>query len=226
MTLLNEQLILQAWNHNASPWIEALESREIASRELVTNRAILEAVPDIPSVNVLDLGCGEGWLSRALNELGREVIGVDAVPMFLETAKAKGGGDFKLCRYEHICRRTVGTTVDLAVANFSLLGRQSVELAFRRLRPLLNYGGHFVVQTLHPHVTCGDHAYKDGWREGSWAGVSERFKEAAPWYFRTLESWLKLFSDTGYSLTQIKEPINPETNKPASVIFIAQKVDL
>lgn len=226
MTLLNEQLILQAWNHNASPWLEALEAREISSRELVTNQAILETLQDIPSHTVLDLGCGEGWLSRALAAEGREVTGVDAVPMFLETAKAKGGGDFKLCRYEHICRRTVGSTIDLAVANFSLLGRQSVELAFRRLRPLLNYGGHFVVQTLHPHTSCGEQPYQDGWREGSWTGISERFKEAAPWYFRTLESWHKLFADTGFKLIQIKEPVNPQTHKPASIIFVAQKIDI
>lgn len=226
MTLLNEQLILQAWNHNASPWIEALEAREIASRELVTNHAILETLQDIPSHTVLDLGCGEGWLSRALADEGRKVVGIDAVPMFLETAKAKGGGDYKLCRYEHICRRTVGSTVDLAVANFSLLGRQSVELVFRRLRPLLNYGGHFVVQTLHPHTSCGDLPYKDGWREGSWAGISERFKEAAPWYFRTLETWLQLFGKTGYQLVMIKEPLNPKTQKAASIIFVAQKIDV
>jgi len=77
------------------------------------------------------------------------------------------------------------------------------------------------VQTLHPVIACGDLPYKDGWRAGSWAGFSDDFTDPAPWYFRTLETWVALIASSGLKLTQIREPIHPKTDKPASILFIA-----
>ncbi len=50
----------------------------------------------------------------------------------------------------------------------------------------------------------------------------DAFTDPAPWYFRTLQSWVKLFSDVGMRLLEIREPPHPKTGKPASIIFIAR----
>ncbi|HVC18047.1 MAG TPA: class I SAM-dependent methyltransferase, partial [Rhodanobacter sp.] len=78
------------------------------------------------------------------------------------------------------------------------------------------------VQTLHPLMACGGQPYRDGWREGSWDGFEGSFSDPAPWYFRTLESWLGLFRSSGLQLCELREPLHPVSGKPASVIFIAQ----
>ena len=54
------------------------------------------------------------------------------------------------------------------------------------------------------------------------AGFSSDFVDPAPWYFRTLESWIQLFMTSGLRLVELREPIHPQTQKPASVIFIAE----
>ena len=59
---------------------------------------------------------------------------------------------------------------------------------------------------------------------GSWAGFSDDFTDPAPWYFRTLETWVGLIASSGLMLTELREPIHPTTNKPASVLFIARSV--
>jgi hypothetical protein len=124
--------------------------------------------------------------------------------------------------YEEIAAGKLNISVDVIVCNFALLGKESVEGVFRATPSLLNAHGAFIVQTLHPFVACDDFPYQDGWREGSWAGFSAAFTDPAPWYFRTLESWIKLFLDSGFRLLEVREPLHPKTQKPASVIFIAE----
>ena len=54
------------------------------------------------------------------------------------------------------------------------------------------------------------------------AGFNNSFTNPAPWYFRTLETWGNLFLYNGFTFNKIIEPVNPQTKKPASVIFIGE----
>ena len=214
--------ILSVWEQNAVPWTDAVRGQRIASRRLITDRAILAAVLDQSPRTALDLGCGEGWLSRAMAARGIEVAGIDAVPELIERARAAGGGEFRVLRYEDIAADRLSLRVDAVVCNFALLGETSVEWVFDAVPKLLNPGGRFIVQTLHPVLACGEQPYRDGWREGSWAGAGDGFGEPAPWYFRTLESWFGLFRKHGLRVRELREPLHPETGQAASVIFIAR----
>jgi 2-polyprenyl-3-methyl-5-hydroxy-6-metoxy-1,4-benzoquinol methylase len=221
---LSDARIVDSWRKNASPWTTAVRENQIASRALVTNKAIVDAVLSRSPRTVLDIGCGEGWLARALAEHGVSAVGVDVVPALIEQARKAGGGEFRISSYEDIAAGRLDVSVDLVVANFSLIGKESVEGVIRRAPSLLNSGGSLVIQTLHPVASCGDESYADGWRTGSWAGFSEEFSDPAPWYFRTMESWETLLADSGFRILETREPVHPETGKPASVIFIAESV--
>ncbi|HMH85206.1 MAG TPA: class I SAM-dependent methyltransferase [Gemmatimonadaceae bacterium] len=219
---LSDARIVDSWRKNASPWTTAVRENQIASRALVTNKAIVDAVLSRSPRTVLDIGCGEGWLARALAEHGVSAVGVDVVPALIEQARKAGGGEFRISSYEDIAAGRLDVRVDLVVANFSLIGKESVEGVIRRAPSLLNSRGSLVIQTLHPVASCGDESYADGWRTGSWAGFSEEFSDPAPWYFRTMESWEVLLADSGFRILETREPVHPETGKPASVIFIAE----
>jgi 2-polyprenyl-3-methyl-5-hydroxy-6-metoxy-1,4-benzoquinol methylase len=219
---LSDARIVDSWCKNASPWTTAVRENQIASRTLVTNKAIVDAVLSRSPRTVLDIGCGEGWLARSLTEHGIRAIGVDVVPELIEQAKKAGGGEFRVSSYEDISAGSLDVSFDLVVANFSLIGKESVEGVIRRAPSLLNPGGSLIIQTLHPVASCGDESYSDGWRTGSWAGFSEEFSDPAPWYFRTMESWEHLLADSGFRILETREPVHPETLKPASVIFIAE----
>jgi hypothetical protein len=124
--------------------------------------------------------------------------------------------------HEEIAAGKLNVAVDVVVCNFALLGKESVEGIIGSAPSLLNSRGSIVVQTLHPVLACGDSPYQDGWREGSWAGFSTEFSNPAPWYFRTVESWIKLFIDFGFRLCEAREPLYPKTQKPASIIFLGE----
>lgn len=218
---MSDSRIVDSWNTNAAAWTSAVREERIESRNLVTNAAIIDAVMSTRPKTVLDIGCGEGWLARELSARGIAVTGVDVVPSLIDSARVKGGGDFRVASYEEIAAGNLNLRVDAAVANFSLIGKDAVDALLMSMPQLLSPGGSVVIQTLHPVVTCADLPYIDGWREGSWAGFSDDFTDPAPWYFRTLETWTKLIASTGLRLTEIREPVHPATGKPASLIMIA-----
>ncbi len=215
-----DERIVASWGKNSAPWTAAVRGGEIASRILVTNRAIVEAVRSRSPRSGIDIGCGEGWLVRALD--GVDMIGVDVVPGLIDTAREAGGGgaDYRVLSYEQIAAGALQARVDVAVCNFSLIGKEAVDALFRAAPSFLQPAGALIVQTPHPVVACGEAAYEDGWREGSWAGFSADFTDPPPWYFRTLGTWVSLFAENGFRLAELREPIDPRTGKPASVILI------
>jgi len=223
MNDFSDQQIVDSWEANAMPWVAAVRNGEIESRILITNKAIVDSVIEQNPATVLDVGCGEGWLVRELNEHGIYSLGIDVVPELIASAIKEGGGRFQQLSYEELSYDAIKEMFDLVVCNFSLLGNESVVQIFEQVPVLLNPAGSFIVQTPHPVSACGDDKYIDGWREGSWVGFNREFDNPAPWYFRTMETWKTMFISNGFTLSKIVEPLNSQTNTPASVIFVGVK---
>ena len=219
MNPYSDAKIVDSWEKNADPWAAVERRGQIESRKLVTDQAIVKAVLCRSPDSVLDIGCGEGWLIRELAPHVKHLVGADVVPELIEQAEAAGKGQFHVLSYEAIAAGAIKEDFDVIVCNFSLLGKESVEALFSAAPALLKPGGVFIVQTLHP-VVANVLPYADGWREGSWVGFGSDFTDPAPWYFRTIESWVSLFSVNGFRLLEMREPIHPKTQKPGSVIFI------
>jgi 2-polyprenyl-3-methyl-5-hydroxy-6-metoxy-1,4-benzoquinol methylase len=219
---LSDAKIVDSWHTNAAPWTAAIRNDEIESRRLVTNAAIVDSVTGRRPRSALDIGCGEGWLSRALSERGIDVVGTDVVPALVDQARAAGGGEFHVASYDDLARGALDRRFDVGVANFSLIGRETVDALVGAAPALLTPGGAFIIQTLHPVVATGEHPYVDGWRPGSWAGFSAAFSDPAPWYFRTTETWIRLLVSSGLRLVEIREPLHPRSGKPASLILVAE----
>lgn len=219
---LTDQQVIDSWHHNANAWTNAVRAEQIESRKLVTNAAVIEAVISRQPRTVLDVGCGEGWLARALADRGLDVYGVDVVPELIDSATRQGGAKYRVLSYEALALGGFEPLVDLAVANFALIGAEAVDDLVRSARGFIRPGGSFVIQTLHPVVGTGTDPYRDGWRPGSWSGFGPEFTNPAPWYFRTLETWVRLITEGGLRLVEMREPVHPRTGLPASVIFVAE----
>lgn len=222
MDSYSDKKIINSWEKNVPQWVAAVRGGEIESRELLTNQVVLDAVLRYSPHSVLDVGCGEGWLVRALAPYVKRLVGVDAVPELVQQAKVAGGGEFFVAPYDAIFDSAVTGAFDVLVCNFSLLGKESVEALFKAAPSFLEPGGVLIVQTLHPVFASSDQPYVEGWRDGSWAGFSASFCDPAPWYFRTLANWMALFFDHGFQMLEVLEPIHPITHKPASIVFIAK----
>lgn len=217
--------ILQSWQSNAHNWIESIDQNQIESRKLITNQAIIEAVLKYKPKKVLDLGCGEGWLTRSLTEKGIQTVGIDGTAGLIENARQKGKGIFEVITYEEIISgvEIPHAPFDCIVINFGLFLKEEVEDLLRALHKYRVSGGHLIVQTLHPFFKINqDKPYLSSWEDNGWAGLGEQYTEAFPWYNRTLSDWVSLFIDTGYILEELQEPLNPITQKPQSMIFVVK----
>ena len=138
--------------------------------------------------------------------------------------RAAGGGRFVAMDYAQVAEGGLAARADVVICNFSLLGGESVDRLLRAVPALLHDGGTLLIQTLHPWTACGDAPYRDGWRDGSWAGCGEGFGDAAPWYFRSMAGWMAGFRDAGLALVGLEEPLHPDTGRPASAIFALRPV--
>ncbi|QIA02928.1 class I SAM-dependent methyltransferase [Pseudomonas fluorescens] len=217
-----ESTLLQSWHHNARAWTEAVRSGAIESRRQVTDQAILLAVMGRQPERVLDLGCGEGWLLRALAERGLEAVGVDGDPTLVEAARTAGSPSVHVASYEELgeTKVDIGRDYDVICANFSLLHQDIIPL-LAAMNALLVPGGALVIQTLHPwSVAAGD--YQDGWREETFDGFKGQW-QPMPWYFRTLSSWLNALDMAGLQLTGLREPQHPQSPVPQSLLMIAER---
>jgi len=212
--------IERSWNANADAWTAAVRGGAIASRALGTDAAIVDAIVARRPRRVLDVGCGEGWLARALSARGIDVTGLDGSPALVETARAAGGGTFHVCDYGSLATAPglVGERYDVIVCNFALLA-EDIAPILRALSDHLTPTGSLLIQTVHPWVARGEGAYSDGWRTETFAGMGDGFVEPMPWYFRTLESWIGVLVSGGLRLDGVREPRHSQTGDPLSLLI-------
>lgn len=228
--------ILDSWHVNATPWTAAIADGVVRSRVLVTNAAIVEAITAHAPRRLLDVGCGEGWLCRAAQARGIETLGVDAIPALVsaaeqldpggayqvQTYEAIGDGALRASAFAQAIRSDQAGAVSMAVCNFSLIGDMPVERLLAALAELLAPGrGRLLIQTLHPFALIDAAPYESGWRSGNWNGFPETFSDPAPWYARTFAGWVGLLTRTGFQLEEVREPLHPDTGRPASLILSA-----
>jgi 2-polyprenyl-3-methyl-5-hydroxy-6-metoxy-1,4-benzoquinol methylase len=183
--------ILTSWQANSQAWIETIDHQEIASRQVATNAAIVAAVRQTQPRSILDVGCGEGWLSRALHQAGTNVVGIDGVPALIAAARSKGSGPTYHCySYDQLREQPLPAIGQFAVIvfNFALFEAEPTFTLLQRLQPLLLPGGHIVIQTL-----ALPPAEPSGWRTEDWRLMQRHFPAPFPWYYRSLPDWLQAF---------------------------------
>lgn len=221
--------LASSWERNAEAWTTAVRSGAIPSRRAGTDAAILDAVRRAGPGHILDVGCGEGWLVRALAADGHEVTGVDASAPLIAAAEAApapaGTGRIRYAVADYAAlpalAERLGAPFDIAVCNFALLG-DDLHDTLLAIRALLADHGTLVIQTMHPWSACGDAPYADGWRTETFDAFGGQFPTPMPWFFRTLSSWCRTISDAGFQLSAVNEPVAPGASLPLSLVLTAR----
>jgi 2-polyprenyl-3-methyl-5-hydroxy-6-metoxy-1,4-benzoquinol methylase len=214
-----ENLLVRSWEANADAWTTAIRTARVESRRVATDAAIVAAVLATQPQRVLDVGCGEGWLVRALAGHGIAALGIDGSALLIAHARELGGSFRVLC-YDQIVADPAAlngpfTTI---VCNFALLGAD-ITLLLAALRTALTDNGRIIIQTVHPFTACGDEPYRDGWRTETFAAFGDEFRAPMPWFFRTVGSWIAALAAAGLVLDRCDEPLHPHSGRPLSLLL-------
>jgi SAM-dependent methyltransferase len=148
-----------AWESHAGQWIAWAREPGHDSYWRFHRDQFLELVPP-PGRATLDLGCGEGRLSRDLHALGHRVTGVDLSPTMVAAAAAAEPSipvdlaDATQLPYED-------GAFDCVLAFMSLQDVENLDAAVREASRVLEPGGHFVLAVVHPINSAGQFAGDD-----------------------------------------------------------------
>ncbi len=149
---------------------------------------LLRLIGDVRDKDVLDLGCGNGYLSRRLARNGARVTAVDSSQRMIENARKHDPHDELGIKYILSSAGSLDSikenSFDLVFANMSLMDIEDAEGAVSEVGRVLRKGGRFVASISHP---CFDNGSNSGW-------VTERnFYEAT--VYRRIRAYRKPFPD-------------------------------
>ncbi len=217
--------IISSWEKNASEWIKVIQSNSISSREH-TNRAILDTITDIKAKKFVDIGCGEGWLTREISKKGYECTGLDAIERLLIEARKQSKEDYYVFTFEEIIagKPIPKAPFDVAVFNFCLYLKEGLQELLENTLKSISAGGYILIQTLHPFFLIQNNVtYKSQWLSDSWKGLPGNFQDGHRWYARTFEDWVSTMNSLTLVKFSIKEVISNE-GKPVSLIIKIRKI--
>jgi 2-polyprenyl-3-methyl-5-hydroxy-6-metoxy-1,4-benzoquinol methylase len=222
--------VREIWNAKAAYWDERMGDGNQFQRELIG--PAVERLLDLqPGERILDVGCGNGVMTRRLAALGATITGIDASAAFIELARARktehdGRIDYLVVdATDEEALLALGTgAFDALVCNMVLMDMPVIEPLPRAARRLLRPGGRFVFAVPHPAFNsnavsiCGE---RDGIEDvtSQWLKITGYLDipagkgagmpgEPLPhWYFhRPLHELFGAFFQAGYVLDGLEEP--------------------
>jgi ubiquinone/menaquinone biosynthesis C-methylase UbiE len=125
---------------------------------------LLRLVGDVAGTRLLDLACGNGYLSRRFARQGATVVGVDANAPLIARARAREaqeplGITYHVGDAEHLAMLE-DSTFDLVVCNMALMDIENAAGAIQEVARVLRPSGRFVASLSHP---CFDKVDTSGW---------------------------------------------------------------
>lgn len=222
------------WDENAPAWTALSRQGYDVYRDLVNTPAFLEALPEINGLEGLDIGCGEGYNTRKLANLGANMVGIDISSIFIQEAISQEnieplGIEFLVASALELPFKD--KRFDLATAFMSFMDMPDNKIALQEAFRVLKPGGFLQFSITHP---CFDTPHRKNLRDetgktyaievGGYfdridGKVAEWIFSSAPenlqqkWpkfripvYHHTLSEWLNLLIDVGFVLEKFVEP--------------------
>jgi ubiquinone/menaquinone biosynthesis C-methylase UbiE len=218
------------WDEIAAWWDEHQGDEGDLWHRALIDPVLFGVLGPVGGSEVLDLGCGNGYVARKLARAGAQVTGVDASPAMVERAQTREKLDplgiayrvAEAASLEAIADRSF----DVVVSNMTLMDVADAALALREVARVLRPRGRLVASLPHPCFNVSPSS--SGWavermdrRTTVFRKVS-RYRETLeyefPWihhsgrewyttlYHRPLSWWFRAIRGAGMVVTAFEEP--------------------
>ena len=204
------------WEEQAPNWIRWAREPGHDSYWKFHREAFLASLPTAGRLT-LDVGCGEGRVTRDLRAAGHRVVGVDQSPSMIAAAReADPDGEYAVA--DAAAMPFEDGAADLAIAFMSLMDMDDMAGAVLEVARVLEPGGRFVVAVVHPINSAGQFVPRDG--DDAAPFVIESYLDRRPYtdhlerdglpmtfhsiHF-TLEDYSRAFEAGGFLLSDFQE---------------------
>lgn len=208
------------WERHADWWVDNFTDGVDPEYEEQIVPMALDELRD--ARRVLDIGCGEGQISRAVAGQGSEVVGVDPTWGCLSVA-ARRGGSPAYARAEAARLPFPDAGFDAAVACLVFEHIDDVDAAIAEVARVLEPGGRFCFFLNHPILQAPGSAWIDDhmvdppegyWRLGPYLDETETVEQVqlGVWIrflHRPLSRYVNTLADHGLNLEWMREPPPP-----------------
>lgn len=152
------------WDQMAEWWDEKLGDEGDLWHRALIDPPLLQLVGQVNGLRVLDLACGNGYLSRRFARQGALVTGVDTNAPLIARVQAREEREQLGIRYHTADAARLEIFVenqfDLVVCNMALMDIEDAATALREVARVLGPQGRFVASLAHP---CFDKVKTSGW---------------------------------------------------------------
>ncbi|WP_188152144.1 class I SAM-dependent methyltransferase [Teredinibacter waterburyi] len=144
---------------------------------------------------ILDLGCGDGVLTKKIQDMGCDLVGVDASAEFIESALALGINANQSSAYDI----KYEGEFDAVFSNAALHWMKDADLVCTNVYRSLKKGGRFVAE-------CGGFGCVDTIRTALLQELEALGHDGTafdPWYFPTVEQYSTHLESAGFKINSI-----------------------
>ncbi len=225
-TGMNSEADIKDWNAIAPDYSKRIEAGgdrcfpEVAAR-------FWELLGDVQEKGILDLGCGQGWLTKELSDRGAVVTGIDGSTVLVDRARSLHPD-----QAFHVCDLAkglpeLGREFDIVVSHMVVMDIPEINLLFSDVARALKPGGTFLFTLPHPcFFNMKSHKGEDGrwfkkltgylkrevWRIDSFGGHNH--------YHRTISDYVAALSQADLFVFEFYKPPHRAKSKEISDEFL------
>lgn len=145
--------LIEAWERHARDWITWVRKPGHDSYDRYHRDQFLPLLPP-PGARTLDVGCGEGRLTRHLASLGHRMVGIDASPTLIDAARASAP-EMDLHVANAAALPFENASFDLVVSFMCLHDVDDLDGAVREIARVLRPDGVVCIAVVHPLNSAG-----------------------------------------------------------------------
>jgi 2-polyprenyl-3-methyl-5-hydroxy-6-metoxy-1,4-benzoquinol methylase len=193
------------------------------------SRALLDLLGPIAGLQILDVACGHGRITRELARRGASVVGIDISGALLTRARETEQEEQLGIRYRHDDVTMPGSLsafegeFDVATCNFGLSDIDDLDAAITAISDALKPGGYFAFSIVHP-CFAGSKDISGSWpatgsyyEERHWTAQAARsgLRRRVGANHRMLSTYLAALRRHSLRLDEVAEPLPKQGWDPA-----------